>query len=215
MIDSARPSRPPPLGDDGRQTQCRSRVDWARFQRVQAEDARGRGRHHRRWRVDAIVNAGQSPEPARRWRDAVPSIGPPGQAFDAAACHGRSAVARWATRASTPGYRLPARHVDPCGRAGVAGWRAGRTGAAGLRAIGARSTLAARQGWRRCAFPAISTGMLRLSPRARSADRGGGVVETLAREPGLEEVIFCCFGRASAELHERALAAQEAGRRAG
>ena len=156
---------------------------------------------------------GQRPAPARRWRLRCHPSGR--RASFGRGLPGRSAVARWATRRITPGYRLPARHVIHARRAGVAGWRAGRAGVARfvLSAL-ARPGRAARAGdgrrFRRSrpastAFPSSSQRRSRWRPWSRR----------WRASAGLEEVIFCCFGRASAELHERALAAQEAGRREG
>ena len=57
------------------------------------------------------------------------------------------------------------------------------------------------------AFPAISTGVYRFP-----ADRAAGiavatVADALAAAPAIDKVIFCCFSRDSARLHEAALAA--------
>lgn len=57
------------------------------------------------------------------------------------------------------------------------------------------------------AFPAISTGIYGF-PAPRAANIAAeAVAESLARHPGLRRVIFCCFGRESADLHRAALAA--------
>ena len=101
-------------------------------------------------------------------------------------------------------------------RSGRCGRAAGRARPELLASCYRRSLeLAARHGLATVAFPAISTGIYGFPPELAAPIAVAAVAETLAREPGLEEVIFCCFGRASAELHERALAAQEAGRREG
>ena len=55
-------------------------------------------------------------------------------------------------------------------------------------------------------FPAISTGVYRFP-----ADRAAGIavsttVEALKTAPTLRRVIFCCFSRESAVLHEQVLA---------
>ena len=114
----------------------------------------------------------------------------------------------------TPGYRLPARHVI---HAVGPVWQGGGQGEPELLASCYRRSLdlAARQGLATVAFPAISTGIYGFPPELAAPIAVAAVAQTLARERGLEEVVFCCFGRASAELHERALAAQEAGRREG
>ena len=56
------------------------------------------------------------------------------------------------------------------------------------------------------AFPAISTGIYGFpAPRAAKI-AAEAVAESLVRHPGLRQVIFCCFGRESADLHRAALA---------
>ena len=67
--------------------------------------------------------------------------------------------------------------------------------------------LAQANGLASLAFPAISTGVYRFP-----ADRAAGiavatVAEALAAAPSVTSVIFCCFSRDSARLHEEALAA--------
>ena len=142
---------------------------------------------------------------------AAPSIVPPGQLAAACARLGGCPVG---DARITPGYRLPARHVI---HAVGPVWQGGGQGEADLLASCYRRSLelAARHGLATVAFPAISTGIYGFPPERAAPIAVAAVAETLAREPGLEEVVFCCFGRASAELHERALAAQEAGRRKG
>ena len=56
------------------------------------------------------------------------------------------------------------------------------------------------------AYPAISTGVYRF-PADRAADIAvATVVDSLSRAPAVTKVIFCCFSRDSAQLHEGALA---------
>jgi len=65
--------------------------------------------------------------------------------------------------------------------------------------------LAQEKGLASIAFPAISTGIYGFPPE-RAAPIA--VAEALAGRPGPAEVIFCCFGKLSAELHRQALAAR-------
>jgi O-acetyl-ADP-ribose deacetylase (regulator of RNase III) len=55
------------------------------------------------------------------------------------------------------------------------------------------------------AFPAISTGVYRF-PADRAAHIAvSSTVEALKTAPSLRRVIFCCFSKDSAALHEQAL----------
>ncbi len=105
----------------------------------------------------------------------------------------------------TGGYRLKARHVI---HAVGPVWQGGGAREDELLAGCYRRSLelAAGHGLRSVAFPAISTGIYGFPPERAAPLAVGTVAEVLERRPGLE-VILCCFGRASAELHERALAA--------
>jgi O-acetyl-ADP-ribose deacetylase (regulator of RNase III) len=105
----------------------------------------------------------------------------------------------------TKGYRLPAKHVI---HAVGPVWHGGDRGEDALlascyaRAIG----LCRDHDLTSIAFPAISTGVYRFP-----ADRAAGIavsttVEALKTAPTLRRVIFCCFSRESAVLHEQVLA---------
>lgn len=104
----------------------------------------------------------------------------------------------------TPGFRLPARFVI---HAVGPVWQGGGAGEADLLAGCYRNALelAARQGLATVAFPAISTGIYGYPPEAAAPVAVRAAAEVLAREPGLREVTFCCFGAASARLHRRAV----------
>ena len=106
----------------------------------------------------------------------------------------------------TKGYRLPATHVI---HAVGPVWYGGDRGEDVLlascyaRAIG----LCHENSLTSVAFPAISTGVYRFP-----ADRAAGIsvsttVDALKTAPTLRRVIFCCFSKESATLHEGALAA--------
>ena len=161
--------------------------------------------------VDAIVNAANAQLlPGGGVCGAIHRAAGPALA---AACQGLGGCPVGDARI-TPGYRLPARHVI---HAVGPVWQGGGQGEPELLASCYRRSLdlAARHGLATVAFPAISTGIYGFPPELAAPIAVAAVAQTLARERGLEEVVFCCFGRASAELHERALAAQEAGRREG
>ena len=57
------------------------------------------------------------------------------------------------------------------------------------------------------AFPAISTGAFRFPARDAAEIAVQATMDTLPDTPSLGRVIFCCFSRDSARLHEVALAA--------
>ena len=106
----------------------------------------------------------------------------------------------------TRGYRLKARHViHTVGPV----WNGGSLGEDDLLASCYRRSmeLCQKHGLASVAFPAISTGIYRFP-----ADRAAGiavatVVDTISAAPDVTKVIFCCFSRDSARLHETALAA--------
>jgi O-acetyl-ADP-ribose deacetylase (regulator of RNase III) len=115
----------------------------------------------------------------------------------------------------TAGYRLPARQViHTVGPV----WQGGGRDEDRLLASCYRRSLelAAENGLRTVAFPAISTGIFGFPPERGAPIAVGAVAEALAARPELE-VTFCCFGPDLTALHEQALArlaaAQEPGRR--
>jgi O-acetyl-ADP-ribose deacetylase (regulator of RNase III) len=106
----------------------------------------------------------------------------------------------------TKGYRLPAKHVI---HAVGPVWHGGDHGEGQLLASCYASAIAL------CrvnelisiAFPAISTGVF-CFPADRAAHIAvSTTVDALKAAPTLRRVIFCCFSKESAALHERALAA--------
>jgi O-acetyl-ADP-ribose deacetylase (regulator of RNase III) len=105
----------------------------------------------------------------------------------------------------TRGYRLAARHVI---HAVGPVWHGGTEGEDGLLASCYRRAieLAQANSLESIAFPAISTGVYRFP-----ADRAAGIAvsataRALATAPALARIIFCCFSKDSAKLHEQALA---------
>ena len=106
----------------------------------------------------------------------------------------------------TEGYRLKARHVI---HAVGPVWNGGGRGEDALLASCYRCAIELCQDndLASVAFPAISTGVYRFP-----ADRAAGIavsatVVALATASAVNHVIFCCFSRDSAALHEDALAA--------
>jgi len=104
----------------------------------------------------------------------------------------------------TRGYRLQARHVI---HAVGPVWQGGSAGEEVLLASCYRRSLevAAAHGLKTVAFPAISTGIYGFPPERAAPIAVGAAAAFLAAHPEME-VVFCCFGQDSAELHEHALA---------
>ena len=104
----------------------------------------------------------------------------------------------------TKGYRLKARHViHTVGPV----WQGGRHGEEALLASCYRRSLevAAEHGLRSVAFPAISTGIFGFPPERAAPIAVRAVIDALIHLPGIERVVLCCFGAASARLHRDAL----------
>ena len=105
----------------------------------------------------------------------------------------------------TKGYRLPAKHVI---HAVGPVWNGGQRGEDELlgscyvRAI----ALCRENNLTSIAFPAISTGVYRF-PADRAAHIAvSSSIEALKTAPAISHVIFCCFSRDSAALHQQAVA---------
>jgi O-acetyl-ADP-ribose deacetylase (regulator of RNase III) len=151
--------------------------------------------------VDAIVNAANGRlAPGGGVCGAIHRAAGPGLAAACAAVGGcLTGEARL-----TPGFALPARFVI---HAVGPVWQGGDAGEDGLLAACYRNSLAlaARHGLATVAFPAISTGIYGFPPERAAPIAVRAAAEALAREPGLREVAFCCFGAPSAELHRRAV----------
>jgi O-acetyl-ADP-ribose deacetylase len=106
----------------------------------------------------------------------------------------------------TGGHRLPARHViHTVGPV----WRGGGAGEDEVLASCYRRSLelAAENGLRSIAFPAISTGVYGFPPE-RAAPIAVSTVRRLVSPDRFDWVIFCCFGEQSARLHAEALEQQ-------
>jgi O-acetyl-ADP-ribose deacetylase (regulator of RNase III) len=100
----------------------------------------------------------------------------------------------------TRGYRLPARHVihavGPVWRGGGAGERAHL--AACYRGA---MQVAASEGLRTLAFPAISTGAYGYPVEDAARVAVGEVRDGLARWPQLDRVVLCCFSDGDLAVH--------------
>lgn len=105
----------------------------------------------------------------------------------------------------TKGYRLKARHViHTVGPV----WRGGGQGEDDLLAGCYRRSLelARVHGLVSIAFPAVSTGVYRFPPDRAAVIAVSTVAAFLAGDgQAMERVVFCCFGRDSAEHHDAAL----------
>lgn len=153
-------------------------------------------------RVDAIVNAANS--------TLLGGGGVDGAIHDAAGpelfneCKTLGGCATGGAKI-TKGYRLPARHVI---HAVGPIWYGGNRGEEKQLASCYRHAieLCRANKLASVAFPAISTGAFRF-PADRAAQIAvATTVAALVAAPAVDRVIFCCFSRDSAALHEEALA---------
>ena len=104
----------------------------------------------------------------------------------------------------TRGYLLPAGHiihtVGPI-------WQGGGEGEEGLLEGCYRNSLqlARENDLASIAFPAISTGVYRFPPERAAEIAVTTVAGFLGADGSVERVLFCCFGEASRDAHQRAL----------
>ena len=106
----------------------------------------------------------------------------------------------------TPGFRLKARHViHTVGPV----WGGGERGEDRLLASCYCNSLAlaSESGLASIAYPAISTGAYGFPPERAALIAVRTVAAALGEAPSIERVVFCCFGAASRQHHEAALAA--------
>ena len=105
----------------------------------------------------------------------------------------------------TKGYKLPAKYVV---HAVGPVWKGGAENEDELLASCYRCSLrlAAENKLDSIAFPAISTGIYGFPAPRAAGIAVRAVADSLSRHPAIERVVFCCFGKESAELHRQALA---------
>jgi O-acetyl-ADP-ribose deacetylase (regulator of RNase III) len=106
----------------------------------------------------------------------------------------------------TPGFRLTARHViHTVGPV----WGGGERGENRLLAGCYRNALALAHAHALAsiAYPAISTGAYGFPPERAALIAVRTVTAALSQAGPIERVVFCCFGAASRQQHEAALAA--------
>jgi len=104
----------------------------------------------------------------------------------------------------TKGYALPARFViHTVGPV----WQGGAADEDALLAACYRESLAlaATNGARSVAFPAISTGAFGFPPARAAPIAVNAAAGAIAKSKQFERIIFCCFGAESLALHRRAL----------
>ena len=152
--------------------------------------------------VDAVVNAAnEGLLPGGGVCGAIHAAAGPGLAEECAAI-GRCPVGE---ARITGGHNLPARHVI---HAVGPVWRGGDEGEPELLDGAYRNSmaLAAENGLESIAFPAISTGIFGYPPDLAAETAIKAVSAALADHAGIEEVVFCCFDGATAEIYRRLLA---------
>lgn len=152
-------------------------------------------------RVDAIVNAANSSLLGGGGVDgAIHRAAGPDLVAECRTLHG----CKTGNAKITKGYRLPARHViHTVGPV----WNGGANGEDDLLAACYRRSieLCHTHELASVAFPAISTGIYRFPADRAARIAAATVFDALAAAPSVTNVIFCCFSREGAQLHEEAM----------
>ncbi len=152
--------------------------------------------------VDAVVNAANQTLLGGGGVDgAIHRAAGPGLREECRALGG----ARTGEAKVTGGHRLAARWVI---HAVGPVWEGGSRGEDELLASCYRESLAraAEKGARAVAFPAISTGAYRFPVERATHIAVAEVRAGLARHPGIEKVVFCCFSAEDLAVYDRVLA---------
>ncbi len=104
----------------------------------------------------------------------------------------------------TPGFELPAKFVIHT--AGPV-WEGGSSGEPELLASCYRSSLqlAADNGVKSIAFPAISTGIYRYPPQQAAQIAVGEAREFLSRQTSVERIVFACFDARTLSIYQSLL----------
>ncbi len=151
--------------------------------------------------VDAVVNAAnEGLRPGGGVCGAIHAAAGPGLARECSTL-GRCPVGE---ARITGGHNLPAgRVIHAVGPV----WRGGDQGERSLLDAAYRNSmaLATANGLKSIAFPAISTGIFGYPPERAAETAIAAVGRALAAGDGIEEVIFCCFDGATAEIYRRLL----------
>ena len=155
--------------------------------------------------VDAIVNAANEQlAPGGGVCGAIHRAAGPELARECAEVVRRGGICPTGEARMTKGYQLPARHVI---HAVGPVWHGGGAGEDELLAAAYRNSLilARDNGLASIAFPAISTGIFGFPADRAAAIAVGTSADFLQQNATPDQIVLCCFGAASADLHRKAI----------